>query len=73
MSLPAPDDPRIPYVHGRDLVPIRRQAQRGRNAWRERRYQEEDELRAAIEDVDRQLVELTERRRALLDELGAAP
>jgi hypothetical protein len=70
MSLPAPDDPRIPYVHGRDLVPIRRQAQRGRNAWREQRYQEEDELRAAIEDVDRQLVELTERRRALLDELG---
>lgn len=70
MSLPAPDDPRIPYVHGRDLVPLRREPQRGRNAWRERRHQEEDRLRAAIDDVDRQLVELTERRRDLLDRLG---
>ena len=70
MSLPAPDVPRIPYVHGRDLVPIRRQPQRGRNAEREALYEAEDDLRATIDEVDRQLVELTERRRHLLDQLG---
>jgi hypothetical protein len=71
MSLPGPDDPRIPYVHGRDLIPIRRQRQRFRNARRERLLTAEDKLRSTIDDTDRQLVELTERRRSLLDELGS--
>jgi hypothetical protein len=71
MSLPGPDDPRIPYVHGRDLVPIRRQPQRYRDQRREHLFAREDDLRAAIDDVDRQLVELTERRRSLLDDLGS--
>jgi hypothetical protein len=70
MPLPDPDAPRIPYVHGRDLVPIRHQPQRGRNAEREALYEAEDDLRATIDEVDRQLVELTERRRLLLDQLG---
>jgi hypothetical protein len=65
-----PEEPRIPYVHGRDLVPIRRQPRRVPDHRHERLFAEEDRLRADIDDVDRQLVELTERRRHLLDDLG---
>jgi hypothetical protein len=57
---------RIPYVHGRDLIPIRRQPRRFKNAHHEHLFAEEDQLRARLDEVDAELVALTEERRELL-------
>ena len=48
---------------GRELVPIRRQPRRYKNAHHERLFAEEDRLKARIDEVDAELVALTEERR----------
>src|SRR3954451_4906094 len=64
-------DERIPYVHGRDVVPIRRQPRRHLHAVHERLFAREDDVRARINAIDDELVALSQERRALLDELGS--
>src|SRR4051812_7075614 len=64
-------DERIPYVHGRDILPIRRQPRRHPHAIHERLFAREDAVRARINELDGQLVALSEERRALLDEIGS--
>ena len=69
MREPVFPDPRIPYVHGRDLVPIRTQPRRFRNVRHEQLFAEEDGIRRRIERIDRDLVDLADERKRLLDEL----
>jgi hypothetical protein len=64
-------DERIPYVHGRHLLPIRRQPLRYGNAVHARLFAREDSIRARIDRLDDALVALSEERRALLDALGS--
>src|SRR4051812_2458010 len=64
-------DERIPYVHGRDVLPIRRQPRRLAHAVHEQLFAREDDIRARIDELDDQFVALSEERRALLDELGS--
>lgn len=62
-----PEEPGKPYIHGRDLVPIRRNPQRIPNARLEALFHEEDQLRAQIRAIDQQLLDLAARRQRLLD------
>ena len=71
MREPVFPDPRIPYVHGRDLVPIRTQPRRFRNVRHEQLFAEEDGIRRRIERIDRDLVDLADERKRLLDALRA--
>lgn len=59
----------IPYVHGRDLLPIRGQRRR-LNARLRHLLDTEDRLRQQINELDELVVEASNRRRRLLDELG---
>lgn len=66
---PNPEHPAnsgLPYVHGRDLVPIRRRPPRIPNPRLERLLAEEDQLRAEIRAIDQQLLDLADRRQRLL-------
>jgi hypothetical protein len=69
MSDPRYPNPRIPYVHGRDLVPIRTHPRRLRHAVHEQLFAAEDRIRARIEEIDQTVVDLATERKALLDEL----
>jgi hypothetical protein len=69
MAAPHPDEP--PFVHGRDLVPIRRNNLRYKDARREAIFAEEDELRRQLDQVDQALVDLTVERRRLLQQIEA--
>lgn len=60
----------MPYVHGRDLLPIRRQRHRP-NPRLERLLADEAHIRQQINDLDAMVVAASTRRRELLDELGA--
>lgn len=71
MRDPVFPNPRIPYVHGRDLVPVRTQPRRFRNARHEQLFAEEDGIRSRIERIDQELVDLADERKRLLDRLRA--
>jgi hypothetical protein len=60
----------IPYVHGRDLLPIRRQRRRP-DARLQRLLEAEAHIRQEINDLDEVVVEASRRRRRLLEELGS--
>lgn len=60
----------IPYVHGRDLLPIRGQRRR-LNARVRHLLSVEEGLRREIHDLDEMVVQASGRRRQLLEELGA--
>jgi hypothetical protein len=59
-------DPAIPYVHGRDLVPIRRQPRKYDNAIHRALFEEEDTVRRRINQLDQQVLDLSAERRQLL-------
>src|SRR4051812_33166546 len=65
-------EPRIPYMHGRDLVPLRVGGQRRiANARHEHFFAREDAVRARIRELDQQLVDLSTERKQLLAEIRA--
>lgn len=71
---PDPDavDPSgLPYVHGRDLVPIRRQPRTKPNARLDRLFAEEDQLRTEIRELDQHMLDLAARRQYLLQRVRA--
>jgi chorismate mutase len=59
-------DPTIPYVHGRDLVPIRVQPRKYPNPIHDTLFKEEDAVRRRIRELDQQVLDLAAERRALL-------
>jgi hypothetical protein len=61
-----PEQPEIPYVHGRDLVPIRHRATSKPNTRLELLFAEEDQLRDEIRDLDQQMLDLAARRQQVL-------
>lgn len=64
-------EPRLPSVHGRDLVPIRTGPRRFPD-WRQQRLlAREQRARTRVAELDQLLVELSIERRALLAELRA--
>jgi hypothetical protein len=61
----------VPYVHGRDLVPIRRQPRTKPNPRLDRLFAEEDQLRDEIRQLDQQMLDLAARRQHLLQRVRA--
>jgi hypothetical protein len=59
-------DPAIPYVHGRDLVPIRMQPRKYDNPIHRALFEQEDAVRKRIKELDEQVLALAAERRALL-------
>ena len=73
-TLPVPNDnppptTRIPYVHGRHLVPIRAQPRTRPNHRIDGLLAEEDHARSRIEAIDQALVDLAAERRTLLERI----
>jgi hypothetical protein len=64
-------DPEIPYVHGRDLVPIRLQPTKYQNDRHERLFAREDAVRKRIKLLDQAVLDLAAERRELLHEIRA--
>jgi hypothetical protein len=75
--MPDPDhnpqlpEPRVPHVHGRDLVPLRTSPRRFADARQQHLLAREDAARARIAELDQELVELSIGRKALLAEIHA--
>jgi chorismate mutase len=68
---PVPPDPEIPYVHGRDLVPIRTQPRTYENQRHQSLFKREDAARKRIKELDAQVLALAAERRELLHEIRA--
>ena len=62
-----PDD--LPFVHGRDIVPLRQHAPRFPNHRRARLLAAEDELRRQITRLDQVLIDAAAERRELLQQI----
>ena len=71
MSHPDLPEPRVPHVHGRDLVPLRVHARRFPDARQQHLFAREDAARARIAELDKQLVDLSIERKALMAEIHA--
>jgi hypothetical protein len=61
-----PEEPGVPHIQGRDLVPIRRNPGLERNIRLQRLFAEEDDLRDEIQHIDQQMLDLAARRQQLL-------
>lgn len=68
--MPFYPDPNIPYVHGRDLLPIRKIPIDKHNRRFAEAFAEEDALREEINQLDEQVVRLSARRRELLERIA---
>ena len=64
-------EPRVPHVHGRDLVPLRISPRRFPDVRQQRLLAREDAAQARIAELDQQLVDLSIERKTLMAEIHA--